>query len=429
MNSASIVEDPPVAEHAPSRQAGFYQRRVLQFLRSCRLGGLELTLPRGEVLRLGAEAEVEARMRVVDDAFFRRVVLYGNVGFGESYMHGEWESPDLSAVVSWLIRNVHDQQGERASSFHLPGLNLLRAWNLVLHWMRPNSLRTSRRNIAEHYDLGNAFYRLWLDEGMAYSAAKFSSGSQSLEQAQEAKYEALCQKLHLQPEQELLEIGCGWGGFAVHAARHHGVRVKGVTISQEQYDFAVARVRREGLEDRIEIALEDYRLIQGRFDRIASIEMLEAVGDAFVDGYFAKVNELLKPDGVLAIQVITVPDLRYERLRRGVDWIQRHIFPGSLLMSQARLNQAMQRAGDFNLISLEDMASGYARTLNLWQQRFEAALPQVRELGFDEVFIRKWNYYLKYCEAAFATRNISVIQAAYTRSNNAALHSGGGWSS
>jgi cyclopropane-fatty-acyl-phospholipid synthase len=356
-------------------------------------------------------------------------VLYGNVGFGESYMHGEWESPDLSAVVSWLIRNVHDQQGERASSFHLPGLNLLRAWNLVLHWMRPNSLRTSRRNIAEHYDLGNAFYRLWLDEGMAYSAAKFSSGSQSLEQAQEAKYEALCQKLHLQPEQELLEIGCGWGGFAVHAARHHGVRVKGVTISQEQYDFAVARVRREGLEDRIEIALEDYRLIQGRFDRIASIEMLEAVGDAFVDGYFAKVNELLKPDGVLAIQVITVPDLRYERLRRGVDWIQRHIFPGSLLMSQARLNQAMQRAGDFNLISLEDMASGYARTLNLWQQRFEAALPQVRELGFDEVFIRKWNYYLKYCEAAFATRNISVIQAAYTRSNNAALHSGGGWSS
>lgn len=422
MNSASLADVSPATAPTLGRSSGFYQRRVLRLLDGFKQGALEMVLPAGEVLRFGSGASVEARILVLDPRFFRRVVLYGNVGFGESYMAGEWESPDLCAVISWMIQNIHAQQGQRASSFHLPGLNLLRGWNLMLHWLRPNTLKTSRRNISEHYDLGNEFYQLWLDRGMSYSAAKFSHARQSLEEAQDAKYEALCQKLHLRPGHEVLEIGCGWGGFAVHAARHHGVRVKAVTISREQYDYARARVAREGLQDQVEIVLEDYRRVCGSFDRIASIEMLEAVGDAFVDVFFAKVDELLKPQGILAFQVITVPDGRYERLRRGVDWIQRHIFPGSLLMSQARLTLAMKRAGDFNLLALEDLACGYARTLNLWQRRFEAALGEVRALGFDEVFVRKWNFYLKYCEAAFATRNISVIQAAYTRSNNSELH-------
>ena len=426
MTPASLAQHSSVDLPLSATRGGFFQRRLLRFLGTCGKGVLNLTLPSGELLRFGDGQGPEACLIVRDVAFFRRVVLYGNVGFGESYTAGEWDSPDLCAVISWLIRNIHAQQGLRASSSHLAGLNWLRLWNRILHLLRPNSVRMSRRNISEHYDLGNSFYELWLDEGMAYSAALFSNPAQSLEQAQEAKYEALCQKLHLKPGDEVLEIGCGWGGFAIHAARHHSVRVKGVTISREQHDYAVARVAREGLSDRIEIVLEDYRHVQGRFDKIASIEMLEAVGDAFVDGFFAKVDELLKPEGILAFQVITVPDTRYDRLRRGVDWIQRHIFPGSLLMSQARLETAMRRAGDFNLIDLEDLAAGYAMTLNRWQQRFEAALPAVRKMGFDEVFIRKWNFYLKYCEAAFATRNISVIQAAYTRSNNESLQLGVG---
>jgi cyclopropane-fatty-acyl-phospholipid synthase len=295
-------------------------------------------------------------------------------------------------------------------------------YNRVLHRLRPNSLKTSRRNIAEHYDLGNEFYALWLDETMTYSAAKFTEEGQPLEGAQWQKYEALCQKLELKSTDHVLEIGCGWGGFCTHAAREHGCRVTAVTISQEQHTFATERVKREGLDHLIEVRLQDYRHITGQFDKIASIEMLEAVGDAYVDGYFAKCHEVLKPNGMIAFQVITVPDCRYENLKRGVDWIQKHIFPGSLLLSMARINEAVNRTGDLFLHGLEDLGAGYAKTLRLWFERFNAKLDDVQALGFDDRFIRKWNLYLQYCEAAFATRNISVIQAVYTRPNNGALH-------
>lgn len=426
MNPTLALDTPDreLPAEAVAHRAGLHERLVRRLLRQMRCGGLRLVLPDGHAEHFGdpaAPATAELRVRQPDD-FFRRCVLHGNIGLGEAYTAGDWDTDDIAAVISWFIVNLHALQGSQASSSRLPGLNLLRWADRVLHLLRPNSVRMSRRNIAEHYDLGNDFYSLWLDATMTYSAARFEHPEQSLEAAQHSKYEALCQKLLLRPGDHVLEIGCGWGGFCTHAAREYGCRVTAVTISQEQFDFARERVRREGLEHLIEIRLQDYRHIEGQFDKIASIEMLEAVGDAYVDGFFAQCQRLLKPQGLLAFQVITVPDCRYEALRRGVDWIQKHIFPGSLLLSMDRINRAINRAGDLFLHGLEDLGSGYARTLSLWQERFAARLDEVRALGFDETFIRKWNYYLKYCEAAFATRNISVVQAVYTRPNNLSLH-------
>jgi cyclopropane-fatty-acyl-phospholipid synthase len=257
---------------------------------------------------------------------------------------------------------------------------------------------------------------------MTYSSAYFTTPGQGLRDAQIAKYDALCRKLHLQPGEHLLEIGSGWGGMACHAARHYGVRVTTVTISGEQFRFARERIEREGLAERVEVRLQDYRRITGAFDKIVSIEMMEALGDRYLPTYFAKLHEVLKPGGLAALQYITVPDCRHAELRRGIDFIQKHIFPGSLLLSVGRVNEALNRTGDLFLHDLEDLGASYARTLHVWWENFNAQAAAVRALGFDERFIRKWNYYLQYCEAAFASRNISVVQAVYTRPNNRALH-------
>ncbi len=424
MNSSTLTLTDELDTLQPlARREGFYEKLVMKTLRSFPIGGLRMVLPDGSSQSLGAQdAEHGLEMRVRSWEFFRHCALFGNVGFGEAYVEGDWESDDVAGVISWFIQNIHAMQGSRASSTRLAGTNLLKFYNRILHRLRPNSVKTSRRNIAEHYDLGNDFYSLWLDETMTYSAAKFTEEGQPLAQAQWNKYEALCQKLELKPTDHVLEIGCGWGGFCTHAAREHGCRVTAVTISQEQHKYATERVKREGLDHLIEIRLQDYRHITGQFDKIASIEMLEAVGDAYVDGYFAKCHEVLKPNGLLAFQVITTADCRYDNLKKGVDWIQKHIFPGSLLLSMARINEAVNKTGDMFLHGLEDLGAGYAKTLRLWFERFNAKLDEVKELGFDDRFIRKWNFYLQYCEAAFATRNISVVQAVYTRPNNGALH-------
>ncbi|SKB00068.1 cyclopropane-fatty-acyl-phospholipid synthase [Prosthecobacter debontii] len=425
MNSTSLILPEAVAntESQVKTRIGLYEKLVMKQLSRFSLGALRMTLPDGREYHLGQSgAEIEAEMRVRNLEFFRHCALYGNIGFGESYVAEDWDTDDIAAVISWFIRNIAHQQGSRASSTRLSGMNFLKGINRVFHLLRPNSVRMSRRNISEHYDLGNDFYSLWLDATMTYSAARFEHAHQSLEEAQFSKYEALCQKLKLRPTDHVLEIGCGWGGFCTHAAREHGCRVTAVTISQQQFDYAQKRVKREGLEHLIEIRLQDYRHVTGQFDKIASIEMLEAVGESYLNGYFAKCHELLKPEGLLAFQVITVPDCRYSNLVKGVDWIQKHIFPGSLLLSLARFNQAINQTGDMFLHGLEDLGAGYAKTLNLWYERFNAQLDEVRRLGFSEPFIRKWNFYLKYCEAAFATRNISVVQAVYTRPNNYSLH-------
>lgn len=410
---------------APRAQYGFYERLVTDALSRMTAGCLRLDLPSGEAIVIGTPgADMTAWIRVRDAAFFRKCVLFGDVGFGESYVDGDWETDSIERVISWAVLNVENSptmSGSRARSF---ALNLLRWYNRALHLLRPNSIKTSRRNISEHYDLGNDFYRLWLDETMTYSSAYFTRVGQSLESAQVAKYDVLCRKLQLQRGDHVLEIGGGWGGFASHAVRHYGCRVTSVTISEAQLRYAQKRFLHERISDRAEVRLADYRTLSGEYDKIVSIEMMEAIGDRYLERFCAKLHELLKPGGLVAVQYITVPDSRHAELRRGVDWIQKHIFPGSLLLSVSRVNEALNRTGDMFLHDLEDIGTSYAITLRAWWERFNARLTDVRALGFDGRFIRKWNYYLQYCEAAFASRNISVVQAVYTRPNNRSLHRG-----
>ena len=423
MNTAIACPDSVEAATSVASKPTFYERLLLRSFKAFDQGALRLSYPDGTHRIVGdATSDVTAELRIHDTAFFRRCVLFGNVGFGESFVDGDWDTPDIEAVVSFFITNIVRVQGSEASSSRVAFTNVLRGWNRLKHLLRPNSITTSRRNISEHYDLGNEFYSLWLDETMTYSSALFEREDQDLADAQFAKYEALCRQLQLSETDHVLEIGCGWGGFCTHAAREYGCRVTAVTISQEQHRYAMDRVKRDGLDHLVEVRLQDYRHIEGQFDKIASIEMLEAVGDQYVETYFAKCAELLKPSGLLAFQVITVPDSRFENLRKGVDWIQKHIFPGSLLLSVARLNEAINKTGDLFMHGLHDFGSSYAKTLSLWHDQFNEQWAAVSALGFDERFRRKWNYYLKYCEAAFATRNISVIQAVYTRPNNASLN-------
>ena len=353
--------------------------------------------------------------------FFKKCVFFGDVGFGEAYVDGDWETDSIKRVISWAILNSVGTSGASGSSQRGAFVNLFEFFNKVRHWLRPNSLRTSRRNIAEHYDLGNDFYRLWLDSSMTYSSAYFTGSGQSLESAQHEKYDALCRNLRLQAADHVLEIGTGWGGFCTHAARKYGCRVTTVTISEQQFTFAKARVEAEGLGHLVDVQLKDYRKIQGSFSKIVSIEMMEALGDRYLETYFAKIHEVLAPHGLVGLQYITVPDNRHAELRRGVDWIQKHIFPGSLLLSIGRVNQALNRTGDLFLHRLEDIGSSYARTLQMWWTRFNASKEALEAMGFGERFVRKWNYYLQYCEAAFESRHISVVQAFYTRPNNPIL--------
>ena len=412
-----------VASTGAVARRGLYERLVLDALSAMTAGCLHLELPCGKVMIIGTPgAEVNARIRVLDPAFFQKCVLFGDVGFGESYVARDWETDSIERVIAWAILNVDNSPAMSGSKVHSVMLNLLKSYNRVQYLLRPNSLSTSRRNIAEHYDLGNEFYRLWLDESMTYSSAYYTGPDQSLESAQVAKYDAICRKLQLRASDHVLEIGSGWGGFASHAVRNYGCQVTTVTISDAQLAYARLRFEREGIADRAEVQLADYRTLTGQYDKIASIEMMEAIGDQYLETYFAKIHELLKPAGLVAVQYITVPDSRHDELKRGVDWIQKHIFPGSLLLSVARVNQALNRTGDLFLHDLEDMGASYAKTLHAWWERFNAHRADVQALGFDATFVRKWNYYLQYCEAAFASRNISVVQAVYTRPNNRGLH-------
>jgi cyclopropane-fatty-acyl-phospholipid synthase len=422
--SVEINAERVPAETISHATQGFAERMVVGLLEKMPLGGLRMEYSDGRVRHFGKSgATVTARVLLRNEAaFFKRCAFYGNIGMGEAYTDGLWDTPDIAAVISWFIHNVNGLQGADSSSASLPGVNLLKIVNWFRHLRRENSVETSRRNISEHYDLGNEFYGLWLDPSMTYSGARFESAEQSLEDAQRGKYDALCRKLKLKATDHVLEIGCGWGGFAVHAAKNYGCKITGVTISEAQAAYARNRVISAGLEDRIEIRIQDYRHISGRFDKIASIEMLEAVGDKYHHSFFAKCAEVLTPEGLLGVQMITVPDCSYRSLKKNVDWIQKHIFPGSLLLSVGRINDVLLATGDLFMHDLEDLGADYARTLSTWYGNFNAVRDEVKQLGFDEPFVRSWNYYLKYCEAAFATRNISVVQAVYTRPNNPTLH-------
>lgn len=398
-----------------TKKFSIYEGIFIRIFDQLPLGRMHVELPDGRKLFFGNGEGQRASMRVNNTRFFSKCVLYGDIGFAESYMDGDWNTDSIADIVSWFILNI-----DHCSSLTGKGLrkyfgNALRAWNRLYHSTRKNTINGSRRNISEHYDLGNDFYSLFLDRTMTYSSGIFRTEDTSLEDAQVEKYDRLCRSLALKSTDHLLEIGSGWGGMAIHAAKSYGCKVTTVTISQEQFSYAKQRIIREGLEDLVEIRLQDYRHINGSFDKIVSIEMLEAVGHEFIPGYFAKCHELLKPSGAMAIQVITSQDKRYREFRKSVDFIQKHIFPGSQTPSMEYIQKCVSKATDWNLHDVKDIGVDYARTLRLWFDEFNAKLADVKKLGMDETFIRKWNYYLQYCEAAFRQRHITVKQLVYAR--------------
>lgn len=395
------------------------QRIFNRILSTLPAGKLRVVLPGGEAVVYGLKMPgPEATLKILRPAFFKKCILYGEVGLGESYMDGDWESDDVVGVLSWFIINLEHTSASQSSKRRLPLTDLLLVFNRIRHKLRANTRAGARHNISEHYDLGNDFYRLFLDPGMTYSCGYFSKPDLSLEEAQTAKYDRLCRKLKLSSSDHVLEIGGGWGGFAVHAARNYSCRVTSITISKEQWEYARERIAAAGLSDQIDFQLTDYRNVTGKFDRIVSIEMIEAVGHEYFRSFFRKCHELLNRYGLLGIQAITCPDSRYESHRRNVTWMQKHIFPGGLLPSIGVMNRMINETGDLQLHSLKELGLHYARTVATWRENFNHKLEAVLAQGFDERFIRKWNYYLMNCEAAFRTRNITVVQAIWSRPNN-----------
>ncbi|RZL33735.1 MAG: class I SAM-dependent methyltransferase [Pedobacter sp.] len=400
-------------------KSGFYENAVINALSKMTKGFLNLTLPSGEDLKIGKANEgLSANLEVKDPEFFKCVVLYGDIGFGEAYVNGLWETDNITNLIKWIILNIENAPSVSGSKVKSLGLNIFKWFNRIYHNNRSNSITGSQKNIAEHYDLNNDFFATFLDPSMTYSAAYFKTPELTLVQAQDEKYRRLCEQLHLKATDHVLEIGSGWGANAIFMAKNYGCKVTTVTISKEQQKLGQERVAAAGLSDKVEIIIKDYRNIEGQFDKIVSVEMLEAVGHNYLETYFAKCAEVLKPNGIFAFQVITSPDSRYDSLRRGVDWIQKHIFPGSLLPSVAVINKAINNTSDLTMVDLKDLGLDYAKTLKLWFIEFNHKLNEVKALGFDDRFIRKWNYYLNYCEAAFEMRNINVMQMVYTRPNN-----------
>lgn len=392
-------------------QAGLprYFARAFAMARGLQRGRLDLVLADGRRFRVeGAEPGPVAEVHVHDDDVFARLLREGDMGFCDAYLDGGWSTPDLQALMDLL------SDGNDGVYDGYPGARLAQLLERARHWLRGNSRRQARRNIAHHYDLGNDFYRLWLDETMTYSSALFRTGQEPLERAQEAKYAALIDRMNVAPGDHVLEIGCGWGGFAEYAARERGLRVTGVTISREQYDHASARIRAAGLEDRVELRLQDYRDTRGQYDAIASIEMFEAVGEAYWPVYFEMLRERLNPGASAVLQIITIAERRRAAYRRGVDFIQKYIFPGGMLPSPEDLRREVARAG-LGWAGTHEFGESYSQTLRRWHCSFNDSWSEIARLGFDDRFRRMWNFYLTSCAAAFHAGNCDVTQIAVTR--------------
>jgi cyclopropane-fatty-acyl-phospholipid synthase len=421
-HSPTLLENIETTTPRVSLLARLGRRLLLSSLRQFTQGQIRLVEPDGSEHVFGQRRsgfDLACTLHVDHAQLYADVAFGGTVGAGEAYIRGLWRCDDLTTLVRIFVANravMSRLDSGWAAALSRPMLKLC-------HWMNRNSRKGSARNIAAHYDLGNELYQLMLDETMAYSCGIFPRSDATLAEASAAKFEAVCRKLELSPSDHVLEIGTGWGGFAIHAARHYGCRVTTATISKQQRDFAVRKIADLGLSDRITVLLSDYRDIApgnsagapGGFDKLVSIEMVEAVGAQYLDGYFRHCARLLKPEGAMLLQAITLQDQHYDRARRSVDFIQRHVFPGSFIPSIETLAKSMTRASDLKIFHLEDIGPHYARTLRAWRERFFHSIGRVRELGYSDAFIRLWEYYLCYCEGGFMERQLGTVQMLLTR--------------
>lgn len=383
------------------------RRGLIAAMRRIEHGCVEVVDPTGHWTfgQVTPQCGLSVKFTIKRPDFYRRVALGGVLGAGESYIAGDWEVDDLTALIRIFAINEQAFAGMNRGLARV-GQWLSRGW----HALRRNTRHGSRRNIAAHYDLSNDFYKLWLDETMTYSSGYFADENTSLHASQIAKLDRICRRLDLKPDDRVLEIGTGWGSFALHAAEHYGCHVTTTTISTQQYKLAAERIKAAGLSDRITLLDKDYRDLTGRYDKIVSIEMVEAVGWEYYDTYFKTISERLQPDGQALIQAITMADRYYEHAKRNVDFIKRYVFPGSCIPSIGAISQSLSQVGDLMITHLEDFGRDYAHTLRLWRERFFAHLPEIRDLGYSDEFVRLWEFYLCYCEAGFEERSIGVAQ-------------------
>ena len=413
MGEAVITSDRTMHDMNMRMMDRLVQKLVLGQLNRLQVGRLHM-IDKDQRWTFGhGGGDLEATVKVNDKRFYQALVFSGTVGVADAYIDGLWHSDNLTDVFRILVQNNTVMNGLSKGWARLAAKG--QEW---LHELHRNTRLGSHRNIAAHYDLGNNFYRLWLDDTMMYSCAIYDEQHQTLDDAARNKVDRICQKLDLQPGDHLLEIGTGWGGFAVYAAKHYGCRVTTTTISKEQYALAIERVKEEGLEDRVTVLLKDYRDLDGQYDKLVSIEMIEAVGHQYYNMFFKVCSDLLKPDGLMLLQAITISDWAYERAKHTVDFIKSHIFPGSCIPSVAAISNSVARVTNLRPVHLEDIGPHYVRTLYDWRTRFVAQLDAVRAQGFDDRFIRMWEYYLCYCEAGFAERYISDIQLLMAKPQN-----------
>ncbi len=386
-----------------------YFPQVMALLRTMDCGRLDIKLPDGRVFRAeGREPGPVAEMHVHNRDLFARLIREGDLGFSDAYLEQWWSSPDLQAFMDLVHR------GNDTVYDGFPGQGLVRAYERLRFWLQRNHRKQARKNISYHYDLGNDFYSLWLDETMTYSSALFETGQEPLERAQEAKYASMIDQMGAREGDHILEIGSGWGGFAEYAARERGLKVTGLTISREQINYARERIEKAGLSDKVEFKLQDYRDETGQYDGVASIEMFEAVGEKYWPVYFDTLRERLKPGRNATLQIITVADRRWEVYRRGVDFIQKHIFPGGMLPCPRVLREQVDRAG-LSVVRSMEFGPSYDLTLRRWHQTFNAKWDEIAEMGFDDRFRRMWNFYLTACAAAFDSATVDVTQITVSR--------------
>ena len=414
MKSISVIEKNESSLLSQHWADKFAQRILLKLLSNIQTGHLTLE-DEGNVYSFGEpleKADLVAHISVTHSAFYRQVLFGGSIGAGEAYMFKSWWSPDLVQVIRLMAINmpVLQQLDSKWSS-------LFNIACRITHKLRPNTIAKARENISAHYDLGNSFFSLFLDKTMLYSAAIYPHENASLEEASFYKMAHICKRLKLAEQDHLLEIGTGWGGMAIFAAKNSGCKVTSVTISQEQFSYATEWVKREGLENKVTILLQDYRLVEGTYDKLLSIEMIEAVGHEFYSEYFSKCSKLLKPDGIMLIQAITIQDQRFEYARKNTDFIQQYIFPGGCLPSNSIVAKHISQDTDMQIVGLEDITQDYARTLRDWRKTFFAKIDNVKAQGFDDIFIRMWDFYLCYCEGGFAERAISTVQYVFAKPN------------